>query len=684
VLLKVSLPQICVERASQNRSVIRPNQPNQPFSLVCRSLNGYSATRLTMAGVVHGEIGSCPPSSRDDPADIHDIPATYKRVTLDPQETLLEALVLGSKTLLKRAIKMRADLNAKLETEYKTFPRNVLSIATKLGHLGVVQELIKAGASVAADARTTPLLEASAAGHLHIVKYLVELGVDVNECATHDGGDTAVESAGDERHFEIVEYLLAHGATKHVNDPETLSPDPAAHRRISALVSALLRGSIPSAVAMYKAGARVVPDSSEDIAEYLLERHQSYFCAPRVLYYYAIAALMRAGADIHPKKKKKNKTVDSEPGTGKIEDAQLWATMSVLGHTPASELRWDIHETTPAGKRRRGAHGGQSRGCPSDQDIECAHLAFQVAVLSNDVATVRMALEAGYPIDAPFPRDVTSNGWSSNSSSSIGAACYYGARDVVSLLLEYGALDPVRLAALPKSKWSTRTPETLAEYVNTTRIALLRHSSGGYHIQLTSMLLAALCPTLTGAETATLLCSGMEKAIGGETVKLFIAHGWTPAMHVEQMPGNSIVGRYADRSGGAGALLAVLRAGADVNRVGTTDDGSTPLMRALSCARSVYPSLLLMCYGADVNAIWEWEASGTPYYDTCLELCLDNDNRVCDLLLPRMLAMHACVVNPKTHVSALEKAESAIIAGGCAWSSCCSMALLMKGMRPPW
>jgi hypothetical protein len=480
------------------------------------------------------------------------------------------------------------------------------------------------------------------------VKYLVELGVDVNECATREGGDTAVESAGDERHFEVVEYLLAHGATKHVNDSETLSQTPAAHRRMSALVCALLRGSIPSAVAMYKAGARVVPNSSEDIAEYLLKRHEPYFYAPRVLYYYAIAAIMRAGADIHPK------TVHLKPDTANVKDVQLWATMSALGHTPASELKWDIHETTPAGKRRRGAHGAQSKGCPSDQDIECAHLAFQVAVLSNDVATVRMALEAGYPIDAPFPRDVTSNGWSSSSAAPIATACSYGARDVVSLLLEYGALDPVRLAALPKSEWSTRTPETLAEYVNTTRIAMLRHSSGGCHIQLISMLLAALCPTLTGAETATLLCNGMEAARGGETVKVFVEHGWSPAMHVEQMPGSSIVG---DRNECAGALLEVLRAGADVNRVGPTDNGRTPLMRALSGARSVYPSLLLMCYGADVNAIRELGSSGTIYYKTCLEMCVNDGNRVCHLLLPRMLAMHACVVNPKTKVSAIRGAR---------------------------
>jgi hypothetical protein len=289
------------------------------------SLKDYSARYVTMAGAAHGKSGACPPSALD-ADDVKDIPATYKRVTLNPQETLLEAVVLDSKFLLKRAIKMHADLNAKLETEYKFEPCSALVIAIKLGYVRMVQGLIEAGASLTVTPRA-PLIEASRAGHLHIVKYLVELGVDVNECATLLGGDTAVEYAADARHFEVVEYLLAHGATKHVNDPATLSPGrPEDFRGMPALLSALLYGSIPSAVAMYKAGARVVrPDSSENISEYIMKRHQQQHLTNATMFYYAIAAIMRAGADILP--------------TAAQCGDNLWATMSALGHTPASELR---------------------------------------------------------------------------------------------------------------------------------------------------------------------------------------------------------------------------------------------------------------------------------------------------------------------------------------------------------
>ena len=57
--------------------------------------------------------------------------------------------------------------------------------------------------------RRTPLHLAASAGHLSIVQYLVENGVDINP--RDRWGSTPLNDAKDSA---IVEYLLAHGAEK--------------------------------------------------------------------------------------------------------------------------------------------------------------------------------------------------------------------------------------------------------------------------------------------------------------------------------------------------------------------------------------------------------------------------------------------------------------------------------------
>jgi hypothetical protein len=56
----------------------------------------------------------------------------------------------------------------------------------------------------------TALIMASYKGHLEIVKYLVEIGADVN--AKNDEGDTALMGAIYNDRLEIVKYLVEHGA----------------------------------------------------------------------------------------------------------------------------------------------------------------------------------------------------------------------------------------------------------------------------------------------------------------------------------------------------------------------------------------------------------------------------------------------------------------------------------------
>jgi ankyrin repeat protein len=57
----------------------------------------------------------------------------------------------------------------------------------------------------------TPLWAASVSGQLEVVQYLVlEANVDVNSCS--DSGSTPLRSACFMTHFEVVKFLIKHGA----------------------------------------------------------------------------------------------------------------------------------------------------------------------------------------------------------------------------------------------------------------------------------------------------------------------------------------------------------------------------------------------------------------------------------------------------------------------------------------
>ncbi|KAJ7595613.1 ankyrin repeat-containing protein [Mycena floridula] len=93
--------------------------------------------------------------------------------------------------------------------------------AASHGSLSLLKQFFKWGADLNAPDMTdtwhpTALYEASEAGHLEIVKFILEHGVDVNA----KGGywDCALGAAAHLGNIEVVEYLLNHGADPNAPD----------------------------------------------------------------------------------------------------------------------------------------------------------------------------------------------------------------------------------------------------------------------------------------------------------------------------------------------------------------------------------------------------------------------------------------------------------------------------------
>ena len=102
------------------------------------------------------------------------------------------------------------DVNAKC-TSFKTW--TPLHFASDRGYAKVAQLLLEHGANINAQStlKTTPLIAASFHGHLEVVRLLLSNGADVTIRAERG---SAFRRATKQRHFEVAQLLLEHGAEK--------------------------------------------------------------------------------------------------------------------------------------------------------------------------------------------------------------------------------------------------------------------------------------------------------------------------------------------------------------------------------------------------------------------------------------------------------------------------------------
>uniref|UniRef100_A0A8C2H9T7 Ankyrin 3 n=1 Tax=Cyprinus carpio TaxID=7962 RepID=A0A8C2H9T7_CYPCA len=98
---------------------------------------------------------------------------------------------------------------------------NALHLASKEGHVEVVAELIKIGATVDAKGNTA-LHIASLAGQADVVKELVYNGAIIN--AQSQNGFTPLYMAAQENHLEVIKFLLDNGASQSIATEDGFTP----------------------------------------------------------------------------------------------------------------------------------------------------------------------------------------------------------------------------------------------------------------------------------------------------------------------------------------------------------------------------------------------------------------------------------------------------------------------------
>uniref|UniRef100_A0A3B3XRL2 Ankyrin 3a n=1 Tax=Poecilia mexicana TaxID=48701 RepID=A0A3B3XRL2_9TELE len=101
---------------------------------------------------------------------------------------------------------------------------NALHLASKEGHVEVVAELLKLGATVDAATKkgNTALHIASLAGQAEVVKELVTNGANVN--AQSQNGFTPLYMAAQENHLEVVRFLLENNASQSIATEDGFTP----------------------------------------------------------------------------------------------------------------------------------------------------------------------------------------------------------------------------------------------------------------------------------------------------------------------------------------------------------------------------------------------------------------------------------------------------------------------------
>jgi hypothetical protein len=115
-----------------------------------------------------------------------------------------------------KIVKGEIDANAKYSDE-----NTALIIASNNGQLEILKYLVEIGADVNSTNKwnSTALILASAKDHFEIVKNLVENEADVN--AKDDRGSTALLLASENGHFEIFLYLFENGADVNAKDEDS-------------------------------------------------------------------------------------------------------------------------------------------------------------------------------------------------------------------------------------------------------------------------------------------------------------------------------------------------------------------------------------------------------------------------------------------------------------------------------
>ena len=119
------------------------------------------------------------------------------------ERLLSKAVEMGELALVKHLAK-KENLN--------TLNRYLLVAASRFGHLDIVKYLVEIGFDLNSATGSMASYTASENGYLDIIKFFAEIGADL-----HTGNEPVLRVAGQKGHSDIVKFLVERGANIHVD-----------------------------------------------------------------------------------------------------------------------------------------------------------------------------------------------------------------------------------------------------------------------------------------------------------------------------------------------------------------------------------------------------------------------------------------------------------------------------------
>ncbi|XP_022091038.1 ankyrin repeat and KH domain-containing protein mask-like isoform X2 [Acanthaster planci] len=405
---------------------------------------------------------------------------------------------------------------------------SLLSLACSGGYFELAQVLLKMNANVedrGSKGDCTPLMEAASAGHVDIVKLLIDYGADVN--AQSSAGNTPLMYACSGGHEDAVKVLLDHGANIEDHNENGHTP----------LMEAASSGHVGIAKVLLERGAGINTHSNE-----FKESALTLACYKGHLE--MVQFLLEAGADHEHKTDEMHTALMEASMDGHVEVARLLLDHGAQVNMPADSFESPLTLAACGGHTKLAALLIE-RGANIEEVNDEGYTPLMEAAREGHEEMVALLLAQGANINAQTEE---------TQETALTLACCGGFLDVAKFLIEVGA--DIELGC--------STP-------------LMEAAQEG-HVELVKFLLSknanVRAVTATGDTALTYACEN-----GHTDVADVLLAAWADLEHESE--GGRTPLMKAARAGHICTVQYLISKGAEVNRATTNNDHT---VLSLACA----------------------------------------------------------------------------------------------------